>query len=157
MRIRPYKRADADELARLFYDSVRHLGRAAYSEAQVGAWAPDLSTGEGIDRRNGDGRLVLVAEADDGALLGYGDLEPDGHIDRLFRLPDLKHRGVGAALLNALIYQAGVNDIRRLTVEASELAKPVFLRAGFKVVGRRDFELRGVPVHNYAMERLLAP
>ncbi|MFN3817341.1 hypothetical protein [Brevundimonas sp.] len=47
---------------------------------------------------------------------------------------------------------------RRLRVgdsEASEAARRVFLKRGYAVVERRDFEVAGVAIHNYAMERRL--
>ena len=43
----------------------------------------------------------------------------------------------------------------RLYVEASELARRLFLRKGFTVVTRRDFAVGGVMIHNYAMEKRL--
>ncbi len=48
----------------------------------------------------------------------------------------------------------------RLHTQASELSRPVFARAGFALIARRDFalELGGehIPMHNYAMEKPLA-
>jgi putative acetyltransferase len=40
-------------------------------------------------------------------------------------------------------------------VEASEPARRFFLKRGYAVLERRDFEIGGVPIHNYAMERRL--
>jgi len=40
-----------------------------------------------------------------------------------------------------------------LFVEASELAKPLFERRGYAVEARRDFEVDGVPIHNWLMTR----
>ena len=39
--------------------------------------------------------------------------------------------------------------------EASEPARSFFARQGFTIRHRRDFELAGVPIHNYAMEKHL--
>lgn len=43
----------------------------------------------------------------------------------------------------------------RFFTEASELARGLFEREGFALVSRRDFVLRGVSIHNYAMERII--
>ncbi|MBB3032974.1 hypothetical protein [Alteriqipengyuania lutimaris] len=52
----------------------------------------------------------------------------------------------------------------RLYTEASELARPAFERAGYHgaferagyhVSHRRDFEVDGVAIHNFAMEKVL--
>jgi putative acetyltransferase len=50
--------------------------------------------------------------------------------------------------------------IGRLFTEASELARPVFERAGYALLHRRDFTIamgdEHIPIHNYAMEKALA-
>lgn len=48
-----------------------------------------------------------------------------------------------------------LSGARRLHAEASETARPVFERAGFSVTARRDFEVAGVPIHNWAVEKSL--
>ena len=45
--------------------------------------------------------------------------------------------------------------MKRLHAEASEAARRFFLRRGFVVVNSRAFEISGVPIHNYAMEKWL--
>jgi putative acetyltransferase len=40
-------------------------------------------------------------------------------------------------------------------VEASEPARRFFLKHGFSELHRRNFEIGGVPIHNYAMEKRL--
>ena len=89
----------------------------------------------------------------DGAVAGYIDLEPDGHIDHLYVHPDAAGRGVGASLIEAVVARARAAGIGRLHVEASETARSLFERLGFRVLHRRDFEVRGVAIHNYAMAR----
>jgi putative acetyltransferase len=42
-----------------------------------------------------------------------------------------------------------------LYVGASEYALPFFEHKGFTKVRRNEFEKRGVPMHNYTMEKLL--
>jgi putative acetyltransferase len=45
--------------------------------------------------------------------------------------------------------------LRRLHVEASEPARRFFERRGFATLGRREFAIRGVTIHNYRMEKRL--
>jgi putative acetyltransferase len=45
--------------------------------------------------------------------------------------------------------------ITSLFTEASELARRVFARKGFTVVERQDLMIRGVPIHNYRMAKVL--
>lgn len=152
---RNYAPADAEAIGRLYFDSVRTLGVRAYSDAQVAAWAPAPMTAEQVQARAGDGRLTLVAVDGAGELAAFGDLEADGHVDMLYARPDAAGTGVAGELLDRLIAAARAAGTERLYVEASELARPLFARKGFTVARRRDFEVRGVAIHNYAMEMTL--
>lgn len=156
MRIRNYRSGDAEALAQLFFDSVRQVGRRYYSQAQVEAWAPEPPSAAWVDRRSQDGRTLLVAADDRDAPIGYIDLEPDGHIDHMFCRPDHAGRGVGSALYDALEAVARERRLARLYVEASEAARALFGHKGFTLIRRRDFELRGEPIHHYLMERTLS-
>lgn len=99
---------------------------------------------------------MLVAAGADGTPLAYGDLEPDGHIDHLYCRPDAAGTGVTAALYQALEAAARARGIARLHTEASEPARRFFLKQGFTVVSRNDFEVAGVAIHNWRMEKRLA-
>jgi putative acetyltransferase len=78
-----------------------------------------------------------------------------GHIDHLFCRPDLAGKGIASALYEALEQVARARRIQTLYVEASEAARPLFLRKGFVQLKRRDFCIEGVPIHNYAMAKSL--
>lgn len=154
IRIRLYEPADAPYLADLYARSVRHFGPRAYAPAQVEAWAGRADV-ERMATRCADGRLVLIAEDEAGAWLGYGDLESDGHLDFLYAAPEAEGMGVGTALYRALEAEARRRGIARIYVEASELARPLFERHGFTLTGRNDFAIGAVPIHNFSMEKRL--
>ena len=156
MEIRPFQDEDADGLAQIFFASVRTGGRLAYSAEQVAAWAPEAPDPARYKARAADGRILLVAVDDDGFPLAYGDLESDGHIDHLYCRPNAIGQGVASALYDRLEAVARERGISRLYVEASELARPLFERKGFSADERRDLEVRGVAIHNYAMSKRLA-
>jgi putative acetyltransferase len=153
--IRSYTDADAEPLAQIYLRAVRLTGPRDYTPAQVAAWtslAPDAAR---IRMLNGDGRETFVAEAADGTLLGFTDLEPDGHVNFLYGAPEAAGRGVAAALTDALQARAQARGRVRLHVEASEAARRFYLNRGWSELARRDFEIAGVAIHNYAMEILL--
>lgn len=154
--LRAYQAADAAQLSELYFTSARRLGARRYSPEQVAAWAPAPIDPAVVNERANDGRTTLVAVDAQGAVLGYGDLEGDGHIDHLYCRPDAAGTGVATALLRALKDCAQARGMSRLYVEASELARGLFERNGFTTRRRRDFEVRGVAIHNYAMECLLS-
>jgi putative acetyltransferase len=98
---------------------------------------------------------VLVAAGEPGHVVAFIDLEPDGHIDRLFCAPGAAGRGVASRLYDAIETAARAQGIRRLFTEASEPARRLFERKGFTVLERQDLILRGVPIRNYRMAKTL--
>ncbi len=153
MQIRPFRSSDADDLTRIFFAAIHEIAQHYYSEEQVNAWAPVIPTAERFVQRGTDGRLLLVAVNDSDELLAYGDLEPDGHIDHLFCRPDAAGTGITSVLYHHIEVAAADRGLTRLFVEASEPARRFFLKKGFEVVERRDFELSGIPIHNFAMQK----
>jgi putative acetyltransferase len=153
--IRRYRAGDGAALRGIFLAAVLQIGRRFYSGPQVEAWAARAATAERYDEKAADGRVLLVALDVEGQPAAYGDVEPDGHIDHLFCRPDLAGKGLASSLYNALEEVARGRGIDRLYVEASEAAQPLFLRKGFAVVRRSDFEIGGVRIHNYRMEKRL--
>ena len=45
--------------------------------------------------------------------------------------------------------------ITSLFTEASELARRLFARKGFVIAERQDLVIRGLPIHNYQMAKVL--
>ena len=142
-------------MADVFYRSVREVALSDYTGQQVQAWVPERWDEGQEHRRSGDGRLVLVAADESGHVVAFIDLEPDGHIDRLFCAPEAAGRGVASRLYHAIETAAREQGIDRLFTEASELARRFFERKGFMVLERQDMILRGVPIHNYRMAKAL--
>lgn len=153
LSIRPYQPADAQALSGLYEASVRALGARDYAAAQIEAWASLAPSAEALEGRMADGRTRLVAIADEVA--GFIDVEPDGHIDLLYVAPAAAGSGVARILLETAEALAPLSGANRLYAEASETARPVFERLGFQVTARRDFEVAGVPIHNWAVEKSL--
>lgn len=151
-RLRPYAPDDAMALSALYRASVQGLGPAAYTPAQVAAWAALTPTPHALAAMAADGRARWVATLG-GARAGFLDLEPDGHLALLYVAPQAARRGVGAALLRAALAQAGATGLATLHTEASALARPLFARFGFATLERRMVEVGGVAIHNHAMAR----
>lgn len=147
---------DAEELTLLYHEAVHGIGSLYYSEEQARAWSPEPPDPDGFRARMIDGRTFLVAVAEDGRLLAYGDVERDGHIDHLYARPQAAGTEVVRRLYERLETSAKERHLRRMYVEASEPASRFFLKRGWRIIERTDFEILGVPIHNYRMEKLLA-
>ena len=150
--LRPYHSTDAAALTTLYVRSVRHYGPRVYTPEQVAVWAATADVAN-TAARCGDGRFVVVAQNEAGGLLGFADLEADGHLDMLYVAPEAEGLHVGSQLYAALETHARRRGLHRIFVEASELARPLFERRDFTLLGRNDLVLDGVDIHNYRMEK----
>ena len=84
--------------------------------------------------------LALV----DGRPVGTGRLLADGHIGRMAVVVGWRGRGVGAALLQALIDEAGRRGIAQLALSAQTHALGFYRRFGFVPEGE-VYEEAGLP------------
>ena len=116
-RIRDYQAGDAPEIARLFYETVRSVSRADYSDEQVEAWAPGVPDPEEWHARMA-GRRTLVAE-EGGVVAGFAELEGDGHLDMLYLRKDAVCRGVGRMLYRTVEREARGLGLGQIFTEAS--------------------------------------
>ena len=92
-----------------------------------------------IERAIGDFTVVLRGDA----LLGYGDfltVLDEGYIGNIAVAPEERRRGIGAAILDALIRQGREKELSFLTLEVrlgNKPAQELYLSRGFDVVGER--------------------
>ncbi len=152
-KVRAYRAEDAPEIVGLFYETVRSVNRADYTEEQVEAWAPRVpDAGEWHARMAG--RRTLVAEEGD-EVVGFVELEDDGHLDMLYLRKDAVGRGVARLLYDEVEREALTQGLGRIFTEASITARPFFERRGFKVVREQTVSRRGVGMTNFVMEKYL--
>lgn len=151
--VRPYQQSDGPALLALFRDTIRRVNARDYSPEQVAAWASDEIDAAAWCGRF-ERRFVLVAEAA-GRPVGFAELEPSGHIDRVYVSADHQRRGIGRRLLGGLIDEGRRGGLARLFVEASITARPFFESEGFVVLAPETVTCRGVQFLNYRMERSL--
>ncbi len=158
--LRPFREADAAAVSALTLAAIRVTGPRGYSSEQIAAWAARHPGPERFIARAAKGDLIRLAVDAADVPLAYCLLEVDGHLDMLYCHPDHTGRGLARMLLAQAELVARDRDVSRLFTEASELARPVFERAGYRLVARRDFTIhydgREVAIHNYAMDKRLA-
>ena len=156
--IRAFALADAEAIAALTLAAIRQTALRAYSSEQVAAWSASYSPARLLESAARGDVILVAADALDHPA-AYAVLEADGHLDMLFCHPSHTARGLGLRLLTEAEVAARKLGVERLYTEASELARPVFARAGYALLHRRDFTIPfeggEVAIHNYAMEKRL--
>ncbi len=156
MIIREFHPDDAEQISQLFQRSVLELGRIFYTEEQVIAWAARGPKPEKIIARNQGNMSTLVNSDTQGKILAYAELEHDGHIDQVYSLPEAARKNIVSALYDEIETLARNREIKKLYTEASEGALRFFLKKDFTTLDRIDFEIEGVSIHNYNMEKLIS-
>ena len=94
----------------------------------------------------------IVAALADGRVIGTGRLLPDGHLGRLAVAADWRARGVGGAVLAALVAEAGERGMAEVVLHAQTHAEPFYTRRGFVPDGP-VFDEAGIP-HRLMRRRL---
>ena len=151
MTIREYRSSDLREIVELFYDTVHTVNAGDYTPEQLSAWAdgsPDLAEwGRTLLEH-----IALVAE-DGGRIVGFGDIDPSGYLDRLYVHKDRQRQGVATALCDAL---EGAVNAERIITHASITAKPFFEKRGYRVAWEQQVLRHGTALTNYRMEKRIS-
>jgi putative acetyltransferase len=127
--LRPYLPADAKRCAEIFRSSIEELAAEDYDEQQREAWASRAGDEQAFGAKLAS-ELTLLAVID-GAIAGFASLKGAEEIDMLFVDPEFARQSVGRTLVDALTKLAQGRGAKRLTTEASDVAKPLFERLGF--------------------------
>ena len=100
MQIRKYRPSDCRELAELFYDTVHTVNAGDYTKEQLDAWATGHVDLEAWDRSFREHHTLVALE--DGAVIGFGDIDGSGYLDRLYVHRRHQGKGVATALCDRL-------------------------------------------------------
>lgn len=151
MNIRNYKPNDLEQITKLFYNTVHTINAKDYTKSQLDVWA----TGN-IDEVNWNKSFLehttLVAE-ENNIIVGFGDIDSIGYVDRLYVHKDYQSRQIGETILNMLEQHAIKEGVLLFTTHASITAKPFFEKQGYKVIRDNVVTLQNVKLTNYIMEK----
>jgi predicted GNAT family N-acyltransferase len=98
---------------------------------------------------------AIVCDAD-GHVIGTARLAPNGRLGRMAVLRECRGRGVGAALLKALLGRARELSLSRVTLHAQTHAAGFYRRFGFSEYGGEFLEA-GIPHFEMTLELSRAP
>lgn len=150
MKIRPYHPSDCPVLAALFYDTVHTVNAKDYSQEQLAAWADghnDLSAWN----RSFLAHITYVADCG-GTIVGFGDIDKSGYLDRLYVHKDYQRRKIATALCDML---EGACKAAEITTQASITAKPFFEQRGYSVVQEQQVVRKQVMLTNFIMKKYM--
>jgi putative acetyltransferase len=152
--LRPFLPSDARRCVEIFRSSIEELAIEDYSSEQCEAWAARADDVAAFGKRLAES-LTLIATVE-GESAGFASLVGADVLDMLFVDPAHARRGVGTALIDALVRIARARGVERLSSEVSDTAKPLFERQEF-VAQRRNLVAKGDQwLGNTTMTRTIA-
>lgn len=149
MELRDYRSEDCAEMAALFYETIHKVNARDYTAKQLDAWV----TGE-IDLTEWDRSFLAHdtrAAVEGGQIIGFGDMESDGYLNRLYVHWAHIGCGVGRAIVETLESRARLRGTAKFTTHASITAKPFFARLGYTVIRPNIVVRRDVELQNFLM------
>lgn len=147
MKIRKYQSSDCKALADLFYHTVHTVNAKDYTKEQLQVWATGQVDLENWDRSLQEHFSVVAVENEN--ILGFGDIDKTGYLDRLYVHKDYQGKGIATAICNQL-EQAVQGSI---ITHASITARPFFEKRGYQVIKEQQVERQGIFLTNFVMEK----
>lgn len=145
MFIREYQSSDCRELAELFYHTVHTVNAKDYTKEQLDVWATGQIDFEKWNQSFQEHSCFVAV--DDGMIIGFGDIDQTGYLDRLFVHSNYLRREIATAICNELENVVQGN----IVTHASITATPFFERRGYKVVKEQQVERQGIFLTNFVM------
>lgn len=148
MEIRCYQKSDLAAIIKLFHDTVHKVNIKDYTQEQVDVWAPETIDLYKWDQTLSAHHTFVVVKGSE--LIGFGDIDDSGYLDRLYVHPDYQRQGVATLLCDTL--ESAVDTSIIIRTHASITAKPFFQKRGYKVVKEQLVERNSIFLKNYIME-----
>lgn len=149
MVIRKYVTSDCEQLADLFYQTVHTVNAKDYTKEQLDVWADG-----NVDMKEWNQSFLAhdtVVCLKNGRIVGFGDIDKTGYLDRLYVHKDYQRQGIASVICDELELTVSQNKIRTY---ASITAKPFFEQRGYRVIRKQQVIRNGVSLRNYVMEKL---
>ena len=148
MQLREYMTSDCDQLARLFFQTVHSVNAKDYTKEQLDVWA----TGN-VDLNRWDMSFkehYTIIATDNGEIVGFGDIDSSGYLDRLFVHKNHQHKGIATAICDEL--ESSVTG-KKIITHSSITAKPFFEKRGYRVKKEQTVVRNGISLTNFIMEK----
>ena len=153
-RIRQVNLSDIPALQELYQHTVLTVNRKDYTAEEVADWAScgdDTSHwGELFEEQH-----YVVAENEEGVIVGFGSVNDDGYMHTLFVHKDVQYQGIATSVYKYLEAYAQERGAKRLTSEVSITAKSFFDKQGFQVDEEQKRKANQMCLTNYKMSKQL--
>lgn len=148
MQLREYITSDCEQLAKLFFQTVHSINAKDYTKEQLDVWA----TGN-VDLNEWDESFKkhhTVIATDNDKIVGFGDIDSSGYLDRLFIHKNHQNEGIATAICDEL--ESSVNG-KKVITHSSITAKSFFEKRGYKVKKEQTVVRKGISLTNFIMEK----
>ncbi len=129
MEIRTYRETDLMDIVKLFHDTVHKINIRDYSSEQVNAWATGRVDMDAWNRSLLQHHTFIATDGCD--VLGFGDIDHSGYLDRLYVHHACQRQGIATASITA---------------------RPFFEKRGYKIIREQSVDRCGISLKNYVME-----
>lgn len=146
--LRRYRPTDCEKLADLFYNTVHLVNCRDYTPRQLAVWATGQVDLEKWDRSFREHETLVALRS--GEIVGFGDMDSAGYLDRLYVHWNCQGCGVATAICDTLEELA---EADHFSTHASITARPFFEKRGYRVLKEQQVFRDGVALTNFVMEK----
>ena len=131
----------------MFKETVHTVNAKDYSPEEIKAWTFSKTDFSEWEQSLSEHYSFVAVE--NGVIVGFGDISPEGYLDRLFVHKNFQNRGIGTALCNQLEKQVNGS----IVTHASITAKNFFKKRGYQTIKEQKVMRNGVYLRNYVMQK----
>ncbi|PKM22173.1 MAG: GNAT family N-acetyltransferase [Gammaproteobacteria bacterium HGW-Gammaproteobacteria-14] len=150
--IRPLLASDSESLRAVFRQSILINAADHYPADALAAWSASADAANFIDDLQ---QGVTIVAALHGQPVGFAQLSPSDHIEKLFIAPEGNGLGIATLLCQHLEDEARMAGAKILRTESSLPARRFFEGMGFTVVEEETAYRQDIPLQRFRMEKIL--
>lgn len=126
MIIREYESSDCKELTELFYNTIHTVNSSDYTKEQLNVWATGNVDLEKWNQSFQKHYSVVAVENE--IIIGFGDIDNNGYLDRLFVHADYQGKGIATAICNELEQSIDGKIVTHASITARPFLKKEVIR-----------------------------
>jgi len=125
--------------------------QTSLSEIRRAVFIEEQQVPEELEWDNDDKTCVHVLVTNNNTPIATGRIKMDGHIGRMAVLKDYRNKGIGSAVLEALINFSKTLMMKSVYLHAQTTAIPFYEKHGFKI-SSEEFMDAGIPHRTMKMD-----